>query len=75
MVHSQCPALICAMVLASRFEARSKKDFFGAGGVIDSFPLSISESFAIVQCFEVRSLSHIIDIRPFPFSEAASPAS
>jgi hypothetical protein len=39
-------------------EARSKKDFFGAGGVIRSFPLSISESFAIVKCGEIRSLSH-----------------
>jgi hypothetical protein len=42
--HSQCPVRICAVVLASRFEARSKKNFFDAGGVIDSFPLSISDS-------------------------------
>jgi hypothetical protein len=73
--HSRCPVRICATVLASLFEARSKKDFFGAGGVMDSFPLSISESFAIVKCFEIRSLSHAIDVRPFRFSEAASPAS
>jgi hypothetical protein len=39
-------------------EARSKKDFFGAGGVIDSFPLSTSETFAIVECCEICSLSH-----------------
>jgi hypothetical protein len=41
------------MVLASRVETRSKKDFFGAGGVIDSFPLPISESFAFVKCGEI----------------------
>jgi hypothetical protein len=52
-----------------------QEGFLGAGGVIDSFPLSISESFAIVKCCEIRSLSHAIDVRPFRFSEAASPAS
>jgi hypothetical protein len=52
-------------------EARSK-GFFGAGGVIDSFPLSISKSFAFVQFYEIRSLSHAIDVRPCHFSEAAS---
>jgi hypothetical protein len=46
--HSQCPVRICAMVLVSRFEARSKKDFFGAGGVIDSFPLSILDVFFLM---------------------------
>jgi hypothetical protein len=73
--HSQCPVRICATVLASRFEARSRKDFFGAGGVIVSLPLSVSESFAIVKCCEIRSLSHEIDVRPCRLSEAASPAS
>jgi hypothetical protein len=51
------------------------KDFFGAGGVIVSLPLSVPESFPIVKCSEIRSLSHPIDVRPWRLSEAASPAS
>jgi hypothetical protein len=73
--HSQCGVRICAMVLASRFGAQSTKDFFDAGGVISSLPVSVSESFAIVQWCKIRSSSHAIRLRPCYFSEAASPSS
>jgi hypothetical protein len=32
--QSQCPVLIWAIVLASLFDARSRKDFFGGGGSV-----------------------------------------
>jgi hypothetical protein len=45
--QSQCPVRIWAVVLANRFEARSKKAFLGAGGKIVCFPLSVCVSFSI----------------------------
>jgi hypothetical protein len=48
------------MFLESRVEARSNKDFFSTAGVINSFPLSISEAIAIVKCCEIRSLNHAL---------------
>jgi hypothetical protein len=47
--------LIWAIILASLFDARSRKDFFGGGGRIESLPLLVSIFLAIAQCWEISS--------------------
>jgi hypothetical protein len=60
------------MVLATLFEGRSTEHFFGASAVIDCVPFLNSESFALEKRIEICSLSHVIDVRPYRISKAAS---
>jgi hypothetical protein len=73
--QSQCPVLIWAIVLDSRFGALPRNDFLGTGGRIACLPFSVSISFAVVESWETRSLSQAIEVCPCFFCDAASPAS